>query len=164
MELDLPAYARDLAPNLESVLRQSELTERQTWGTAVACGIAARNAKFYAAIEAEAQKHLDATALAAAQTAAAMMSISNVFYRFRHLTTNPKYASMPVRLRLQGLRIPDSDEIDFELWCLAVSAINACAACVDGHERSLREKGLTEETILAAVRVASVIQAIATVL
>lgn len=62
------------------------------------------------------------------------------------------------------LRTHGSDEKDFELWCLAVSAINGCGKCVDSHENVLKQKGITEETILASVRVASVIQALGTVL
>ena len=44
-----------------------------------------------------------------------------------------------------------------KLWCTAVLAINGCGACVDSHEQFLRKKGMTEESILAAVRLASVI-------
>jgi alkyl hydroperoxide reductase subunit D len=50
------------------------------------------------------------------------------------------------------------------LWCTAVSAINGCGACVDSHEKTLRDKGMTEEKILAAVRIASILHAIASVL
>jgi alkyl hydroperoxide reductase subunit D len=57
-----------------------------------------------------------------------------------------------------------SDPVDFELWCLAVSAINGCGVCVDAHEKVLREKGVNEETILAAVRIASTLHALAAVL
>ncbi len=39
----MPDYAKDLKLNLGSVTRQPELTEHQTWGTVVACAIAARN-------------------------------------------------------------------------------------------------------------------------
>ena len=45
-----------------------------------------------------------------------------------------------------------------------MSAINNCGACVDSHEKSLREKGMSEEKILAAVRIAAVVNAIAVVL
>jgi alkyl hydroperoxide reductase subunit D len=51
--------------------------------------------------------------------------------------------------------------VSFELWCLAVSAINGCGVCVDAHEKVLREKGAGEEMILAAVRIAAVIHALA---
>jgi alkyl hydroperoxide reductase subunit D len=54
--------------------------------------------------------------------------------------------------------------VDFELWCLAVSAINGCGTCVDSHEKVLRDKGVSEETILAAVRIASILHALAAVM
>ena len=159
-----PDYAKDLKLNMSSVLRQAELTEQQTWGTAVCSAIAARNVRLTEAVLAEASRRLDAPALLAAQSAAAIMGMNNVFYRFRHLSGNPKYAAIPARLRMQAIRTHGSDPVDFELWCLAVSAINACAACIQAHENVLREKGVTEETILAAIRIASTIQALATVL
>ena len=159
-----PEYAKDLRLNMTSVLRQAELTERQTWGTAVCCAIAARNPRVTEALLAEASRHLDAAALGAAKTAAAIMGMNNVFYRFRHLSENPKYGAMPARLRMQGIRAHGSDPVDFELWRLAVSAINGCGACVASHEAVLREKGMSEETILAAVRIASTIHGLAAVM
>jgi alkyl hydroperoxide reductase subunit D len=100
----------------------------------------------------------------AAKGAAAIMGMSNVFYRFRHLSSNQKYATMPARMRMQIIGKHGSDPVDFELWCLAVSAINACGTCVEAHEQVLREKGVSEETILAAVRIASTVHAIAAIL
>ena len=158
-----PDYARDLKLNLGTVLRQPELTTRQTWGTAVACAIAARNPQVTAAVLGEAASQLDEQALFASKAAAAVMGMNNVFYRFRHLSTNEKYSAIPARLRMQVIRSHASDPVDFELWCLAVSAINACGVCVDSHEKVLREKG-SEETILAAVRIASTIHALAAVM
>ncbi len=159
-----PEYAKDLKLNLGSVLRQPELTERQAWGTAVCSAIAARNGEVLDAILNEAARHLDEQALFAAKGAAAVMGMNNIFYRFRHLSSNEKYGAMPARLRMQVIRTHGSDPVDFELWCLAVSAINGCGACVDSHEKVLREKGVSEETILAAVRIASTIHALAAVL
>ena len=159
-----PDYARDLKINLGSVLRQSELTEQQAWGTAAACAIAARGARVTEAILAEAARHLTPVALSAAKAAAAVMGMNNVFYRFRHLSGNPKYETMPARLRMQVMRAHGGDPVDFELWCLAVSAVNACGACIQSHEAVLKEKGATEETILAAVRIASTVYALAAVM
>ncbi|MGA3099738.1 MAG: carboxymuconolactone decarboxylase family protein [Bryobacteraceae bacterium] len=159
-----PDYAKDLKLNMASVLRQAELTEQQTWGTALCSAMAARNSRLTEAVLAEASLRLGAPALFAAQAAAAIMGMNNVFYRFRHLSGNPKYAVIPARLRMQAIRTHGSDPVDFELWCLAVSAINGCAACIEAHEGVLREKGVTEETILAVIRIASTIQALATVL
>jgi alkyl hydroperoxide reductase subunit D len=160
----LPEYAKDLKLNMGSVMRQTELTEQQSWGTAVACAMASRNAALLEAILAEARTHLNEQALFAARAAASIMGMNNVFYRFRHLTSNEKYAAMPARLRMQVIAKHGSDPVDFELWCLAVSAINACAACVDSHERVVLSKGLTEENVLAAVRIASTVHAVAAVL
>ena len=159
----VPEYAKDLKLNLGSVLRQTELTARQTWGTAVATAIASRNPLVTEAILAEAARQLDPQALFAAKAAAAVMGMNNIFYRFRHLSGNEKYATMPARLRMQVIRGHGSDPVDFELWCLAVSAVNGCGVCVQAHENVLREKGVSEETILAAVRIAATLHGLAAV-
>lgn len=160
----LPEYAKDTKLNLQSVLRQTELTPVQTWGTALACTMAAAHPPLLKAIALDASAHLSPEQTNGARVAFAIMSMNNVFYRFRHLTTNPKYSTMPARLRMNAMRSHGADPLDFELWCLAVSTINACSTCVASHEKVLLEKGVTEEQILAAVRIASVIQAAASVL
>ena len=95
--------------------------------------------------------------------AAAGFSIP-VYYRFLHLTENEKYKQIPARLRMQGIRTHGIDQADFELWCTAVSAIGNCKACVASHEQVLREKGISEEQVAAAVRIAAAIHAAAVVL
>jgi alkyl hydroperoxide reductase subunit D len=59
---------------------------------------------------------------------------------------------------------PGVEKADFELWSLAVSAINGCGVCIDSHEKILRDAGLTAEQIQTAVRIAAVIHAIAATL
>jgi alkyl hydroperoxide reductase subunit D len=135
----IPEYAKDLKLNLGSVMEQSELTAQQAWGTAVACSLAARNPQLYGAVLAEAGARLSPQALFGARAAAAVMGMNNIFYRFRHFASNEK------------------------LWCLAVSAINGCQVCVDSHEHAVRDKGLSEETVLAAIRIAATIHALAAV-
>jgi lipoyl-dependent peroxiredoxin subunit D len=159
-----PNYARDIKLNLGNVLKQSELTPRQTWGTAVASAIASRNPELVRAITAEAQQHLSDVELEAAKSAAAVMGMNNVYYRFQHMVSGDKYSSIPARLRMQAIRSHGTDHIDFELWCTAVSAINNCHVCVGSHEKVLREKGFEEEKIVAAIRIAAVIHAAAGVL
>ncbi len=160
----IPAYAKDLKVNFSSVVRQStDLTEQQAWGTVVASAMASRNQEMIVAALSEGATHLTPEALEAAKAAAAIMGMNNIFYRFLHLTSNEKYRTMRAGLRMNVMRTHGIDPLDFELWCNAVSAINGCGACVDSHEKSLREKGLTEETILAAIRIASVIHALAVV-
>ena len=160
----IPSYAKDIKLNLSNVLRQTELTPQQIWGTAVACAITGRNANLVRVITSEAAQHLSPEALGAAKTAAALMAMNNVYYRFLHLAANDKYATIPARLRMQGIRTHGIDQTDFELFCVGVSAINNCPTCVSSHEKVVREKGLSEEQIVAAVRIAAVIQAASTVL
>lgn len=160
----LPAYARDLKLNFSSLKQQPDLNEQQTWGTIVASAVAARNEGLTQAVLAEAATHLSGPALEAAQGAAAIMGMNNVYYRFLHLSSNQNYRSIPARLRMNIIRSHGIDPVDFELWCAAVSAINGCAACVDSHEKVVREKGLSEASVLSAIRLAAVIHGLATVL
>jgi alkyl hydroperoxide reductase subunit D len=160
----VPAYAKDLKLNFTSIVRQqSELTSQQLWGTIVSCAVAARNPELTQAALQEGAEKLSPEAFEAAKAAAALMGMNNIFYRFSHLTRNEKYSTMPARLRMNVIRTHGIEQADFELWCAAVSAINACPACVDSHERVVREKGISEEAVLAAVRVASIIHGLACV-
>lgn len=157
----IPEYAKDLKLNLQTVLKQQELTPQQTWGTVVACALASRNPTVIATLLDEAAKHLQPTAMEAAKGAAAIMGMNNIFYRFQHLSEHEKYSTLPARLRMNIIRTHGSDPLDFELWCLAVSAVNGCGKCITAHDRTLREKGIPEETVMAAVRIASVVHAVA---
>lgn len=160
----LPTYAKDLKLNLSSVLRQTDLTPQQLWGTALASAIASRNVLLTRVIQDEALKILTPEAADAARAVAAIMCMNNIYYRFQHLASNPKYATKPARLRMNGLRTHGIEQKDVELWATAVSAINGCGACVDSHQSKLVQEGVPEETIAAAVRIASVLHAVAAVL
>jgi alkyl hydroperoxide reductase subunit D len=163
----LPDYAKDLKLNLGSVLTPSGapgLTERQIWMTAVASAIAARNVAFARDIEALSLTHLDAAALTAAKSAAAIMGMNNIYYRFTHLVEDPEYRTLPARLRMNVIGSPGIDKADFELLSLAVSAVNGCGMCVNAHDAVLKKHGVGREAIQSAVRIASVIHAVAGVL
>lgn len=161
----LPGYAKDLKLNYSSLVRQNaELSPQQLWGTVVAAAVATRNPELTAAAIADSGAGLSQEALSAVKSAAAIMGMNNIYYRFHHLTKNEKYATLPSRLRMNILRGHGVESLDVELWCLVVSAVNACDKCVDSHERVLREKGGTEELINAAIRVTAVVHAIGVVL
>lgn len=160
----IPPFAKDLKLNLSSVLRQTELTEQQTWGTVLASVLACRNSQLSETMAAEAAGHLSPQAAEAARTAMALMGMNNIYYRFLHLSENEKYSTIPARLRMNGIRTHGIEPADFELWCVAVSAIHGCGKCITAHEKVLKEKGVGEEVILAAIRIASVLHAIAVVL
>ena len=160
----LPEHAKDSKLNFSSVVRnQTELTPTQLWGTVAACALASRSDALIAALLIEAAAQTSAQTVQAAKTANAIMAMNNIYYRFLHLTSNEKYRTLRAGLRMNVLRSHGADAVDFEMWCLAVSSINGCGACVDSHEKVLREKGASEEKILAAVRVAAVIHALSVV-
>jgi alkyl hydroperoxide reductase subunit D len=161
----LPDYAKDLKLNYSSLVRQDTiLTDAQRWGTIVACAIASGNRRMIGAAVAEASSRIPAVIVEAAKGAAAIMGMNNVYYRYLHTVSNEKYRTIPARLRMNFLRTHAAEHADFELWCEAVSAINNCPACVDSHEKAVREKGLSEEQVLQAIRIASIIHGISAVL
>ncbi len=160
----LPEYAKDLRLNVSSVFRQTELTEQQTWGAVVAAAITARNQRLTGVLIAEAAAHLTPEALRAAKAAAAVMGMNNVYYRFTHMVPGDRYPTIPARLRMNVIRNHGVDAVDFELWCIVASAVNNCSACVTSHERVIRDKGMTEEAVLAAVRIAAVVHSLAPVI
>ena len=45
-----------------------------------------------------------------------------------------------------------------------MSALNGCGKCLVARERVVLEKGITEEAVLAAVRIASVVHGLASAL
>lgn len=157
----LPEYAKDLKLNLSTLAAEPTLSDQQRAGVFVASAIASRNPTVIEAVLAEFALALAPEALAAAKAAAAIMGMNNVYYRFTHLVSATDYRTLPARLRMNVIARPGVDKADFELWSLAVSAINGCGMCVDAHERELRKAGLAPEVIQAAVRIAAVVHAIA---
>jgi alkyl hydroperoxide reductase subunit D len=136
----VPDAAKDLRLNLGSVLQPGTLTREQVWGTAVACA---------------------PEVVEDAKAAAALMGMNNVYYRFRHMVGREEYAQKPARLRMQRLAQVATSKTDFELFCLAVSAINGCEACVRSHEAVVVEGGLSEDQVHDAVRIAATVQSAA---
>ena len=160
----LPDYAKDLRLNLSGLAAETVLDEEKKAGTFVASAIASRNAEVIREVMAEFGARLSPQALAAAQAAAAIMAMNNVYYRFTHLVESDEYAKLPARLRMNAMANPGAAKENFELWSLAVSAVNGCGKCLVAHERVLRQAGLTSEQVQAAVRIAAVVHAVAVTL
>ncbi|MCB9990789.1 MAG: carboxymuconolactone decarboxylase family protein [Rhodospirillales bacterium] len=159
----LPEYAKDLKLNLSSLSQEEILNEQQLWGCFLASALTGRNAEVIAAIGAEAAQHLSAEAMEAAKGAAAIMAMNNVYYKFTGMMGDD-YRTMQAKLRMNIIGNPGVDKIDFELWSIAVSAINGCQYCVKSHEQKVVHDGMSREQVQAAVRIASVVQAVSAVL
>ena len=164
LKAQLPEYAKDLKVNLSSLAAETVLTEQQKAGAFVASALAARNSTVSEALIAEFAPRLSPEALTAAKAAASIMAMNNIYYRFTHLASSADYKTLPAKLRMNVIAKPGVDKVDFELWSLAVSAINGCGLCIDSHEKVVRGHGLTAEQVQAAVRIASVVHAVAATL
>ncbi len=160
----LPDYAKDLKLNLGSVVGNSDLPEQTLWGTVLAVALAVRSPIALRELEPEARRRLSPAAYTAAKSAAAVMAMNNVFYRSRHLLSDPEYGNLRAGLRMNVLGDPGVDRTDFELWSLAVSAVNGCGQCLDSHEQVLRKAGVDRETVQEAVKIAAVVQAVGSTL
>lgn len=160
----VPDYAKDLKLNLGSLANEEVLNPQQLWGCFVACALAGRNETVIREIMDEAQQHLSPDAMNAAKAAASIMAMNNVYYRFVHLAANKDYQTMPAKLRMNVLANPGVGKDDFELWSLAVSAINGCGMCIDAHEKQLQAHNISKDQVQAAVRIGAVIQAVSATL
>jgi alkyl hydroperoxide reductase subunit D len=159
----IPDYAKDIRLNLSSLASDPSLTVQQRAGTFIASALAARNAELIRGVMDEFAPQLSAEALTAAKAAASIMGMNNVYYRFVHLVGGD-YGKMPAKLRMNIMAKPGVDKADFELWSLAVSGVNGCGMCMESHEKVVRDAGLTTEQVQTAVRIASVVHAVAAVL
>ncbi|TDC36520.1 alkyl hydroperoxide reductase [Micromonospora sp. 15K316] len=160
LKAGLPGYAEDVSRNLRSTIEESPLTPAQLWGTALACAVAARNPVVLREIAAEAAGHLAPEQTEAAKGAATIMAMTNVYYRAKHML-DEEYQSIHGRLRMQLVARPGVPKVDFELWCLAVSAINGCEVCLESHEKKLRAAGIGPDQVNEALRIAAVVHAAA---
>ena len=159
----LPDYAKDVRLNLGSLAAETVLSARQLAGCFIVSALASRNADVIRAVMAEFAPRLSPEALTAAKAAASIMGMNNIYYRFVHLVGGD-YEKLPARLRMNVIGKPGIEKLDFELWSLAVSAVNGCGMCLTAHEKVLREGGLSTEQVQAAVRIAAVVHAVAVTL
>lgn len=159
----LPDYAKDLRLNVGSVLSDQTLGDQRKYGLLLSCAHGTGYKPIVEAAEAECAGKLSPEAANAARAAAAIMAMNNVYYRFVHLASNPEYGTLPAKLRMNVLGAPGIDKADFELFSLAVSAMNGCGMCIDSHEKVLKSHGVATEVIQAGARIGAIIKAVATV-
>jgi len=156
----LPEYAKDLKLNLGAIIRTTALNEEQLWGTLLASAAATRNTQVLQDIGDEAAVNLSGEAYEAALGAASIMAMNNVFYRGRGFLQG-QYDDLRPGLRMNIIANPGVDKANFELWSFAVSSINGCPDCLSAHEHTLREAGVSRETIFEALKVAAIVAGVA---
>ncbi|MGB9153100.1 MAG: carboxymuconolactone decarboxylase family protein [Alphaproteobacteria bacterium] len=158
----MPETAKDIRLNLSKVLSEDGapgLSQKQILGTALAAAYATREPQVIAALTAEASALLSAEEIAASKAAATIMAMNNIYYRFIHLAADDEIKKMPANLRMQVIANPGVPKLDFEIFALAVSAINGCGMCMESHMHEIVKAGLSKQGVQSAIRIAAVINA-----
>ena len=159
----IPDYAKDIRLNLGTLASETTLNDQQKFGAFLAAAYGSKQPAVIGAISAWTDDKLSEEAKTAAKATAAIMGMNNVYYRATHLISAKDYQSLPAKLRMNIIGKPGVEKVDFELWCLVASAINGCGACMDSHEKVVRDGGLSADQVQAALRIAAVVNAAAAV-
>jgi alkyl hydroperoxide reductase subunit D len=158
----LKDYAKDTRLNLSTVLSPEGapgLSAKQIAIIGLACAYAARSRALADALREDSVFVIGDVEVEAAKAAATIMAMNNVFYRTQHLAENSDLKKLPARLRMNVIGKPGVDKVDFELACLAVSAIAGCGMCVNSHVNEILKAGLSIEAAHSAIRIGATIQA-----
>ncbi|GAB3992098.1 carboxymuconolactone decarboxylase family protein [Spirosoma daeguense] len=159
-------YLRDLKINVGNVLNSSQnLNKRETLLLALSVAV---NEKYQPLIDSLSglARQEGASDAEVAETIActSLLSTNNVFYRFRHFVSKDYYQQTQPGIRMSIMMNPVLGKEFFELMSLAVSAVNGCELCVRSHEESVLKHGASEARIFDAIRLASVIKGLITLL
>lgn len=157
LRAEIPEAAQELRSNLSAVLDDGRLAASERWGVAIAVALASRSRRLAEALIAARPREVSDRTVQDAVTAASLMGMTNVYYRFQHLVGKASYAQKSAKLRMVRRAPPASTLTALELFSLAVSAVNACEECVRAHEAKLLAHGTTEDQIHDAIRIASVV-------
>lgn len=117
--------------------------------------------KIFTAVKHDAAGLLTDAEREATKSAATIMAMNNIYYRFLHLSDDKQFGQLPAKLRMNIIGNPGVPKIDFELYSLAVSALTGCGACINAHVKTAQKEGITAEGIQSTIRIAAVINAAA---
>ncbi|WP_454786071.1 carboxymuconolactone decarboxylase family protein [Legionella sp. WA2024007413] len=163
----IPDFAKDIRLNVSSLfgnVTQSGLTEAQFYGVALSVAYTLKDNHIIDAIKTEGSSYITVELEQAVKTAAALMAMNNIYYRAIHLAENKELAAMPANLRMNAMLNPGVPKADFELFALAVSAINGCGMCIHSHVKQLLEHELNKVAVQSVLRIAAILNALSFVL
>lgn len=158
----LPEFAKDLKLNLSGLENIENLKSEQRFGIMIAAALAAGNLNVIEAVlNSAAENNISEATITAAKAANSLMAMTNVYYRGLHFMEDKSYMSIPANLRMNFMKNPGVEKADFELYSLAVSAVNGCSFCVKAHETGLLKAGLEKAQIQQAIRISAIMHAFA---
>ena len=159
-------YLRDLKLNVAAVMKSKNLTPKEANLLALAVAANEKNDVLITGFEGLCAKEgASAEEMAEAHACASLLSLNNVFYRFRHyMHGNEYYNNTPAGIRMSIMMNPVLGKEFFELMSIVVSALNGCEQCVTSHEHSVKALGTSEARIYDAIRLAAVIKSLSVVI
>jgi lipoyl-dependent peroxiredoxin subunit D len=101
----------------------------------------------------------DDQTVADAAAVASACAMYNVFFKFRELSGSELFGGMPVGLRAHTFAGTSLDDATVELINVAISDINNCKPCTEGHVAKARQLGVSDEAILEAIQIAATVAA-----
>lgn len=161
---NIPDYAKDIKLNFSSLINNhSPLNDSQFAGSILAASLACKNTALAKYVTQAVITLLEPNEMNAVHSAVAIMGMTNIYYRFTDLVDDTSYTTMPAGLRMNILRDPGVNKIDFEMWSLVVSVLGGCHKCVSSHEQQLIKHGITKETVQLLAKIASIVHSLACV-
>ncbi|MGE4157921.1 MAG: carboxymuconolactone decarboxylase family protein [Planctomycetota bacterium] len=157
--------ARDLKLNLQKSLFEGALPPEEGHFAllALATSVGHQGLATYAR-EALHQAGVTPELIREAAESAALTGMLNLYYRFRHFIEHSQGSEGAARYTRVGLRMnammkPQMGHQRFEMLAFAVSVVNGCEMCVNGHEKKLLDLGVEPDAIHDLARLASLVKA-----
>ncbi len=94
----------------------------------------------------------DEQTLADVAAVASSCAMYNAFFKFRDLSGSDLFSGMPVGLRAHTFAGTSLDDQTVELINIAISDLNGCKPCTEGHVAKARQLGLSDEQILETIQ------------
>ncbi len=153
-------YLKDLRLNVSTTLASQNMSRKEAYLLALSVASTEKHSILISAFEKLALKEgVTAEEISETHGCASLLSLNNVFYRFRHyMHGNEYYNKQPAGMRMSLMMNPAMGKGMFELMSLVISAINGCEKCVVSHEHSVKQHGASEQRIYDAIRLGAVIR------
>lgn len=159
------SYLRDLRMNLKTAMQVESIEGKEAALIAYAVAVNERHAALVAGFEAVCKETGCTEAeIAEAAACASLLSANNVLYRFKHFIEKAEYQNMGAKMRMNIMMKPVLGKPFFELLSLGISSVNGCQQCVNSHEHSVKELGISAEKIFDTVRLCAVVVSVTKVI
>lgn len=86
---------------------------------------------------------------------ASACAMYNTFFKFRDLSGSDLFSGLPVGLRAHTFGNTSLDHKLVELINIAISDLNGCKPCTEGHVGEARKLGVSDEQILETIQCAA---------